>query len=178
MNSGTLYTITDTRSNAKVNVCFEPLTENDAAVLKGEDWQTARFREVWKAFAEHAVAQKLTWCDGEEKPLLGLVHIGTVRKRDTEVRALCDSLLEAAPVYCFGAEGRRYRGIGRVLVARLVIASKELGAEGRLLVRPAPLSLPFYQTLGFREARIPDYFRLGRREAGVLLQECTSELME
>lgn len=173
MTLRTVYTIKSTRNNSAINVYFESLTTEDTPILKGEDWQGARFGETWKALAEHDVAQKLTLQEGEEKPLLGMVYIGTVRKYNGHNSVLRDNLLEVAPVYRYGEEGRSYRGIGRVLVARLIAASMELGAEGRLLVRPVPSSIPFYRKLGFQEARIPHYFQLGIQEARDLLKSCT-----
>lgn len=173
MNSQTIYTIMDMRSNVKVNVCFETLTASDKEILRGEDWQAARFSAVWKELAEREVALKLTLCDGDEKPVLGLVQIGTVQRINLGEIMLRDSLLETAPVHRHGTAQRHYKGVGRVLIARLVVESKVQGAEGRLLVRPVPSSIPFYPKLGFQEARIPSYFRLAVREAEALLQACT-----
>ena len=173
MTVKTIYTITDTRQNVKVNACFEPLTASDNEALKGEDWQAARFGDVWKELAQREVAQKLTLCDGDERPVLGLVQIGTVQRTNGGEKMLRDSLLEAALVHRHGTAQRRYSGIGRVLIARLIVESKAQGAEGRLLVRPVPSSVPFYRKLGFQEARIPLYFRLAVREAEALLQACT-----
>ena len=173
MNPKPTYTITDTRRNVKVDVCFEPLVVSDTEILRGEDWQGARFRDVWLALAEREAAQKLTLCDGAEKPILGLVQMGTLRRMNDGATVLRDNLLEAAPVHRHGTAQRGYKGIGRVLVTRLVEESKAQGAEGQLLVRPVTSSIPFYQALGFRQAPIPFYFRLAGREAEALLQTYT-----
>lgn len=125
-----VYFVTDS-AGQQVNVCFEPLTGNDSSALEGDDWQGAQFGEVWKAWAEHEVALKLVRCDGSDKSILGVVKIGTVRRANNRGGYLRDSLLETAPVYRHDMKARRYRGIGRVLVARLVAESKAQGAEGR-----------------------------------------------
>ena len=66
-----------------------------------------------------------------------------MERRNGKSDALRDSLLEAASAYRYKREKRKYRGIGRVLVAKLVVESKNLGAEGRLLVRSVQGSTGF-----------------------------------
>lgn len=170
------YFVTDT-AGQKIEVCFETLAEDDVPTLNESDWRGARFWEVWKTLAEHKTALKLTLCD-EKTQILGLVQIGQVLPAAGEAKALHHSLLEAAPVFRFGATERKYRGIGRVLVARLVAESKAQGAEGRLLIQPVPTSLPFYRTLGFVAARNPRWLRLSKWEAEQLLAACTSPPLE
>ena len=66
-----------------------------------------------------------------------------MERRNGKSDALRDSLLEAASAYRYKREKRKYRGIRRVLVAKLVVESKNLGAEGRLLVRSVQGSTGF-----------------------------------
>ncbi len=167
-----IYFVTDA-TGQQVKVCFEPLTSKDSNALNGDDWQGARFGAVWKVWAEHDIALKLTLCNDDGKPVLGIVRLGTVQRIDGAAGSLCDSLLEASPVYRFGAAVRRYCGIGRVLVARLVVESKAQGAEGRLRIRPAEGSIPFYQRLGFISASGTPFYVLKTQKAEELLAACT-----
>lgn len=169
----TIYTITDMRQNERVEVCFEPLTANDLVEFERDDWQGARFSDVWRELAQYEIAEKLTLCAGTDKPLLGIVQVGTVRMGEGRVTPLRDSLLEVAPVHQFITGRRSYKGIGRVLVARLIEASREKGAEGRLLVRPVPSSVPFYRKLGFQDARIPHYMQVGVQGANAIFAQAT-----
>ncbi len=166
-----VYFLRDLLAGKDVAVCFEPLTADDTNALNGPDWQRARFGAVWKVWAEHELALKLTLCEGEGELVLGLVKLGTVQ-RINGAGSLCDSLLEAAPIHRSGAIGRRYRGIGSVLVARLVVESKAQGAEGRLRVRPAQGSIPFYERLGFLSVSGTPYYVLEAKQAEELLTAC------
>ena len=154
-------------------VCFEPLTAEDSYALNGDDWKGARFSDVWKEWATHNLLLKLVLCDGNDDTILGIVRLGSARRISGGATILRDSLLETAPALQFRAGGRQYRGIGRVLVARLVVESKAQGAEGRVLVVPVHGSSAFYHTLGFRESRVKGEFRLQVQEAEALLKMCT-----
>lgn len=168
-----IYFVTDA-AEQQVKVCFETLTANDSATLEGDDWQGARFGDVWKEWAEHEVALKLTLCSGEVKPILGVLKPGTAAEIYGGAIILRDSWLETAPVYRHDTEGRRYRGIGRILVARLIVESKKQGAGGHVLVSPTKDSIPFYRRLGFEESRIKYHLRLNVQEAELLLKTCMS----
>jgi len=150
------------------------LTADDISALNGDDWKGARFGEVWKQWAEHELALKLVRCDGGDKSVLGLVKIGVTRQIVGGAISLRDNLLETVPIYRYDKQHRQYRGIGRVLIARLVAASRAQGAGGRLFISPVPTSLPFYRALGFVPTRNPRYWRLKTLEAEQLLIECTS----
>lgn len=174
MNAKTIYTITNTRPTVpvKVNVCFEPLTTDDVKTIRGEDWRTALFYEVWIETAEHETGWKLTLCEGEDKPILGLIRLGTAPQLNGDKGALSGSLLESVPVHQYGTAQRGYKGIGRVLIARLVEESKAQGADGSVRVRPAQGTVPFYERLGFYPSRIAPYYRLDAQAAEILLRAC------
>ncbi len=140
--------------------------------MDGEDWRGGRFLEVWKEALGQNTALKLTLCEGEEKPLLGIVRLGTAPRLNGTVGALRGSLLEAAPIHRHGKAGQRYRGIGEVLVARLVIESKIQGAEGPVRVRPIRGSEAFYKKLGFITAPNSVYAILEVEKAEALLKLC------
>ena len=165
------YFVTDA-AGQKVEVYFETLTVDDSDALNGDDWQGARFDAVWKEWAEHHLALKLLRCDGSHNAILGLVKIGVIERKGGKSDVLRDSLLESAPVHQFRSEDRRYRGIGRVLVARLITASKMQEAKGRVLVRPAEGTLPFYKRLGFVTSVDKKYYRLNIAQAEALLVSC------
>ena len=169
-----VYYITDTRRNVKVSVCFAPLTADDRTLLVGEDWQGARFQDVWIESAEHGVGLKLTLCAEKDGPILGLVRLGTAPQLNGDKGPLRSSLLEAAPVHQYGTTQRAYKGIGRVLVERLVEESKAQGADGSVLVRPSQDSIPFYRGLGFQDSRIKYHMLLKTMEAEALLKACLS----
>lgn len=107
------YLITDTRSNEKVTVCFEPLTQSDADTLKGEDWQGSRFGAVWKELAELEAAQKLTLCDGHNEDVLGIVQIG-IAPSLTELKVHCAEVCSKWLPY--------------IVTVRVSVDIKELGA--------------------------------------------------
>ena len=60
---------------------------------------------------------------------------------------------QAAPANRARTVPRRYRGVGRVLIARLVAQSWVEGGRGKILVSPRPGTEPFYVGLGFRFVR-------------------------
>ena len=137
-----VYFVTDA-AGQQVEVCFDMLTADDSNALNGDDWQGARFGDVWREWAAHEVALKLVLCDGSDESILGIVKIGIIRRISGGSRSLRDSLLETAPIHRHDAEQRYYRGIGRVLVARLAAESKAQGVEGRVLVVPVQGSAAF-----------------------------------
>ena len=155
----------------RVKVCFAPLTADDSDALNEDEWQGARFGEVWKAWAEHEIALKLTLRDSSDTSILGIVKVGGAQRENGKPDVLRNSLLEAAPAHRFQAEGRRYRGIGRVLVAQLVIESKTQGAGGRLLIRPVSDSTGFYEQIGFRPLSDNNYI-LEAQKPDELLKTC------
>ena len=167
------YFVTDTAGQI-IAVCFEPLTADDTHALNGDDWRGARFGAVWKEWAAHNLALKLVRCDSSDPSLFGIVKLGTAAQITVGATILRDSLIETAPAHQFGTAGRRYRGIGRILIARLVMESKAQGANGRVLVLPVEGSTPFYLALGFQVSRIKYRLRLEEREAETLLKTCLS----
>lgn len=167
------YLLFDIVAHKDVRVCFEPLIEADRAELRSVRWQNARFRDVWDEWVGLGLVLKLTLCDGLERPLLGMVRTGTVQRFNGIGGALRDSLLEAAPEHQYGVQGRRYRGIGRVLVAHLVRESRQQGAKGRLFVRPVRSSIPFYRKLGFKPIQDGPYYVLQEQEASEILRTYT-----
>ncbi|WP_395145006.1 GNAT family N-acetyltransferase [Armatimonas sp.] len=78
---------------------------------------------------------------------MGIVRLGEV---PSGVSFLMRSLLETNPeCQSINARGTKYRGIGRVLIARLVAESYNLGTQGQIRVKAHPRARGFYEALGF-----------------------------
>ena len=173
-----VYYVYDSIVGRDVQVRFEPLTDADRGHLNGPEWLGARFGDVWLESAGRGVALKLTLRDGSAKPVLGVVRLGIAPSTNGHKGALRSSVLETAPAHRFGAVARRYRGVGRVLVARLIVESKAQCANGRILLRPARGSVTFYRSIGFLDSPMRPYLRLEPEDADALLTACTSSIME
>ncbi len=163
------YCVIRVATHRSVRVGFQPLQSGDEAELRGPAWSGAVFREVWPGWIGEPGTYKLVRRHGQDRRIQGLLHLGRVER---DGGALRDSLLETAP---YNRERlvaeRTYRGVGRVLVARLVLESYRQGGLGQVLVRARPGIEPFYLRLGFR--RVPGagaYFFLEREGATDLLR--------
>ena len=89
---------------------------------------------------------KLVCREGQDTTIQGIVHIGKIVFFGGPLRK---SLLEAAPCNRKETESQRYRGVGRILVARLVVESFQQGGQGRVIVVPRKEIIPFYSKLRF-----------------------------
>ncbi len=163
------YFITETRTGGVVPVRFEPLTPDDDAELKGDRWSAAVFKDVWPSYAHIPNTFKLVCVQDAASDIHGLVHVGKIM---TASRFLKKSLLETAPSNQHQTSQPRYRGVGRVLIARLVVESYLQGGQGKVMVRPRPGTEPFYRALGFTPApRLPRRYILDPAAAETLLQK-------
>jgi hypothetical protein len=159
------YRIVEAWTGRAVAVQFAPLTPDDEAELRGPEWRSARFAVVWPEYVRLAGTLKLICRRGRDRRIQGLVYPGRVPWPGSPLEK---NLLEAAPFNQYTAgEQRVYRGVGRVLVARLVAESFRQGGHGCVLVQAAPGSEGFYETLGFQRVT-----RLGRQ---FLLDEDAAE---
>jgi predicted N-acetyltransferase YhbS len=166
------YVISEVGTDRPVSAYFSALTTADAAELQSAEWLRGRFRDVWLAWLNEEHTWKLVVHTDAEEKIQGIVRIGAIRHTEFVGNALRDSLLEVAPVNRQGAEPRKYRGVGRALIARLIVESYRQGGTGNLLVRPVADSLPFYRTLGFQNVRHTRFYTLGEIEAKTLLASC------
>ena len=158
------YFITEAHTGRVVPVRFEWITPADQAELRNEDWQQAVFRDVWPELINDATTLKLVCVSGEDARIQGMILVGRVTRYGTWLKK---NLLEAAPFNQHGRQVQIYRGVGRVLVARLIAESVLQGGQGRVLVKPRKRAKAFYRVLGFKEQQD---FRLGIMEAETLLQ--------
>lgn len=137
-----------------VRVWFTLLEAGDEDYIN-EWWKASIYFAVWQQVALHEVAQptslKLVVADEQETQILGLLRMGggtsmqvTNGKRNTQ------SLLETAPRLRYASRQREYRGVGKVLVARLIAESIVRGKGGALIVTPRPQTYSFYRHLGFK----------------------------
>ncbi len=156
-----------------VRVRFMPLEAGDEAYINAQ-WRNSVFFAVWQRLAQHEIAQptslKLVADAEQEKPILGLLRIGGGASMQVTYGKLnTQSVLETVPRFRYQSKEREYRGVGKVLVARLIVESILQGQGGNLVVSPRPQIIPFYRHLGFQQSRRnPRYFFI-RAEAGMLL---------
>jgi len=142
------YFVTDS-AGIHVPVRFEPLTSSDISELSGDDWAGAIFLEVWREYAANDKPETLKLVTAEGNlVILGLLNIGKVMDG---VRAIKHNLLETAPVYRYRihSSAPSYRGVGTVLLARLIVESYNLGVGGAVRVRSHPKAEGFYSRIGF-----------------------------
>jgi GNAT superfamily N-acetyltransferase len=142
-----------------VSVYFAPLDESDRAALLSEPWRSAVFAEVWPEFIGYSRALKLVY----DQEILGLLRLG---EKPAGVNFLRENLLEARPE-------SELRGVGRVLVARLVAESYNRGAMGQVRVESHKNAVGFYQHLGFQANRTPSGYDLLREKAQALFESVT-----
>lgn len=170
------YFIMDTRTGNVVPVRFEPLTPDDDAELRGERWSAAVFADVWPNYMHIPNTFKLVRTQDSKSDIQGIVHVGKIM---TKGRFLKKSLLETAPSDQHQALQPHYKGVGRILIARLAVESYLQGGQGKVLVRPRPGTEPFYRALGFTPApRIPRRYILDSSEAETLLQKTLLHMPE
>ena len=140
------YFITDAVTGGLVLVRFASLTTSDTAELRGEHWSEAVFRDVWPSYANDGQTLKMVCINETNAGIQGLVRLGQIAVAGNFLRK---SLLEAAPFNRRDAETPHYQGVGRILVARLVVESYHQGAQGRVLVETRREAEGFYRRLGF-----------------------------
>lgn len=146
-NPNTLpYFITEAQTGRVVPVRFEQINAADQTELRNEDWQQAVFRDVWPELVRDDHTLKLVCDGGEDARIQGMVRFGNLTRRS---KLLKTNLLEAAPFNRHGRQLQAYRGVGRVLVARLVVESVLQGGHGRVAVLARTGTEPFYRALGF-----------------------------
>ena len=126
-----------------VSVHFAPLLESDRDELLRPPWSNASYGAAWQALAGEARTRKLVFADATGGEILGLLRLGY---RPSGTNLLVESLLEASPAH-------RARGVGSVLIARLVAESYNEGAFGQLRVEPHVKAVGFYLRLGFAKTR-------------------------
>ena len=145
------YCVVNAQTGERQDVYFAPLRAEDEAELRGPNWSRAVYREFWPACMDSENTLKLVCADVPAGEILGIVRIGTMMQAK---RYLRECVLEAAPSNWRGTAGRKYAGVGRVSVARLVAESYSLGGAGKLLVEARPGSEKFYAGLGFRKGEL------------------------
>lgn len=158
------FYITASQSGRTVPVRFAPLAPEDADELTSELWRQAVFSDVWPQFIGDETTRKLVCTQNEDLRIQGLVRFGSVTRSGGLLK---HNLLEAAPFNQHNTSVQQYRGVGRVLVARLVAESVAQGGEGRVAVSPRRGTEPFYLAIGFKMKNI---MRLDSAAAETLLE--------
>ena len=170
------YFVTEMRTGSIMPVRFEPLTPDDDVELRGERWSGAVFADVWPSYAHIPNTFKLVCVQNAVSDIQGIVHVGNIM---TAGRFLKKSLLETVPSNQHQASQPDHKGIGRVLIARLVVESYLQRGQGKVMVRPRPGTELFYRALGFTPApRLPRRYILDRSEAEALLQKTLLHVLE
>jgi hypothetical protein len=139
------YFVSD-RLGSRIEVCFQMLDESERERLRGPEWKGAVFHEVWPKLIGDKKTLKLVRKEDPSNRIEGMIRLGDVLGPGRHLR---HSLLESAPPNRAGLAQRELFGVGRVLVARLIIESVLAGGTGRVLVHPRPGTEPFYRHLGF-----------------------------
>lgn len=158
--------ITSGQTGRIVPVHFESLTAADESELGTKAWREALFAQSWIDLTKREMGFKLVCSKGRVKRILGVVSPGRVEWIGGSLRR---SLLETMPHNQYGRLQRRYRGIGCVLVARLVAESYRQLGLGKVIVAPSPGKESFYLTLGFKDLPGTGKMLLDEREAANLL---------
>ena len=140
------YFVMEAATGDRVPVQFASLIESDIADLHGASWNAAVFRDVWPVHADEGQSLKLARANQADTAIQGLVRLGNVAFAGNFLRK---SLLETAPNNRHDTGTPRYRGVGRVLVNRLVVEIYRQGAQGRVLVETRREAEGFYRRLGF-----------------------------
>lgn len=143
------YFVLDSERN-RIRVCFRQLDDGDVEALRGTDWRGAVFRDVWLSLAGRIPMLKLVRSNDSADEILGLLKLG---KLDRPGGPLRFSLLEVAPSDQATNAMRIIRGIGTVMIARLVAQSVTEGGSGKIIVVYRPGTAGFYKHIGFREVR-------------------------
>ena len=160
------YFVTDAQSGIAVPVAFQKVTEADAVELRSSEWQKATYADFWPECVRVERTLKLLAAGEENGTIQGMVRVGKVEAGSI---FLSNSLLESAPQNNYDAPTRRYRGVGRVLVARLVVESYLAEQQGRVLISlGASTNKQFYPALGFvkqpHKDRIYRIFEIAAKE--------------
>jgi hypothetical protein len=155
-----------------IRVHFEPLIQSDREALTQSPWLDAVYWESWPFFVEEPKTLKLVRSDGENSEILGLLRLG---EKLPGTMLLMKNLLEANPKYrsSIGAN-REVRGIGKVLVSRLVAESYSLGAAGQVRVKAHHNAIKFYLGIGFKQTVLTHKYDLLRDPARILFESVTS----
>lgn len=163
------YFITEAQTGQTVPVRFEPLALDDISELQSDTWNQAVFSAVWQNYAGDTRTYKLVCTAENGTRIQGITRLGKVLQFGG---LLEKSLLETAPFNRTQSSQRQYRGVGRVLIARLVVESHFLGARGKVRVKPRRGTEAFYEVLGFRKfAGDYKYMELYPSEAEQLLNQ-------
>ena len=158
------YLLWDAHKGERRIAFFAQLGRADRASLDKPAWSQAVFIDAWREHAEYGqLAFKLQADDG--MGMLGLVAPGKIR-----TGFLAGSLLETVPGCQYPAIAP-YRGVGKVLVARLVVESILRAGKGRIMVLPRLECRGFYLNLGFVQAAHSRHLVLLEQPARALLED-------
>jgi hypothetical protein len=161
------YFITEAQTSRVIPVRFEALTAEDVPELTNEDWVQAVFAAAWRQYVYGERVLKLVCVAAEDQRIQGLLHLGSL---DTSRVFLIESLLETAPFNRSNTSQQNYNGVGRVLVARLVVESVQIGGHGRVVVQPRSGTASFYETIGFKALPAKRRYILDTAQAKLLLE--------
>ena len=165
------YFVFDKTHGNFVGVRFASFTVSDQTELGGPSWAGSLFSQTWAGFAGDSQTLKLVKVNDKGQDIDGIVRLGAVPLGS---RGLRNSLLEAAPVHRFAPHsGRQLSGVGRVLLARLVVECYHSGGSGALFVRAHAGAVDFYKAMGCRQLKNSTEFLLPSSSAEALFAAAT-----
>ena len=169
------YFVFDKIQGSDAAVRFAPFTVSDQTELSGPSWASSLFSQTWAGFAGDSQTLKLVKINDKVndkgQDIDGIVRLGAVPLGS---RGLRNSLLEAAPVHRFAPHsGRQLSGVGRVLLARLVVECYHSGGSGALFVRAHAGAVDFYKAMGCRQLKNSTEFLLPSSSAEALFAAAT-----
>ena len=166
------YFIMEAQTNCVVPVRFQALTAEDVPELTNEDWSQAVFAAAWRQYVYSGRVLKLVRVDAEDQRIQGLVYPGIL---DPSRSFLVESMLETAPFNRIKAPQQNCHGVGRVLVARLIVESVYSGGQGRVVVQPRTGTDAFYTAIGFMALPASRRYILNTERAALLLQSVCAD---
>ena len=169
------YVVED-RAGNPITVQFLPFLSGDQSIVAGSAWNGSAFQSSWVGLAGAPRILKLVDPTALSSAIMGLLTLGDVTPGSTAIR---NNMLETAPAYQYSNRTQSgvvtgIKGIGRVLVARLVAESYNQGGDGSVLVRPRPASVRFYVKIGFvAVGNVPGRYLLKSQQATHLFERVT-----
>jgi hypothetical protein len=146
------FAVREVLTGREVLARFSELTPADGSALVSDGWSEREFSYAWRSWSNiPGGALKAELLLSKNEGILG-------------------SLLATAPRHQYGSDLRLFAGIGRVLVARLVVGALKLGGTGALRVQVRPERRQFYSVLGFRSVLNSPRMLLSRDGAIKLLE--------
>lgn len=141
------YFIRENGTNRSIPVCFQVVDLSDLEPFD-QHWALSSFFEVFKQCMDESDMRRFTWKlvrnDGGDNDIHGIFYSGGL-----SAEWFLDALLEAAPWNVHGSTERRFRWVGKVLVARFIRESQVRGMSGEFAIHVGTAG-EFFARLGFK----------------------------